>query len=97
MYGDSDTGEDDGYSAPDTDTAHLRAQTGGDSAKKDQLGEHFYDVYWAAKRRWRQFAKRGTRMKRFHRRKFTRGFHRRTGVCVLLLHRLHRHCARTAD
>ena len=77
MYGDSDTDEEDGYQDPDTDITTLLSQTGGDSQQVNRLGETLYEQYWVAKRKWRRFAKRGTRMKRFHKRRFAKGFQQR--------------------
>lgn len=76
MYGDSDTDDEDGLQDPETDISSLLQQAGGDPNHVNRLGEALYEQYWVAKRKWRRFAKRGTRMKRFHKRRFAKHFQR---------------------
>ena len=66
MYGGSDTGDGDGVNDPDTDISSFLAQANGDPNRLNQLGEHLYGQYWVAARRWRRFARRGTRLELFH-------------------------------
>jgi len=74
VHGDSGTDDDEGARGADTGTTALAARASGDPDVLNKLGEHLYGQHWAAKRRWRRFAQRGSRVKRFYKRCFGRPF-----------------------